>query len=420
LTAGQRRGEGGKRSCAEPAIRARIFTSVDAGESFWSTAVDVLPLSSPVDLTRAAQIVVRDHQAAPCAVVAAAYRVRSQYRYGVGVCGSLWADENAPPATIDTPFDLASVTKPITALTFTRLVCHGVMSRDERLSSVLPALAKTDSARVPLDLLAAHRGGLEAHGGLYTPLVHGAAAIDRDEALLLAANMRHTPCPDELPSDGFVPVYSDLGYLLLGVALEARTHVDLDDLMVREVLGPLGLGIGSARQWRRRDPSFDDRVAPTEIVPFRGGIVRGAVHDENAWAFAKDAAAGHAGLFGTAADVVQLGVGVLEALADRTPNWLGSKDIEPLIRVRSGGSLLAGFDARSGDAPSSGRHLGPRTFGHLGFTGTSIWIDPEVEFVGVLLTNRVFPTRTSMAIRQARPAAYDAMFESMMRTGVGS
>lgn len=373
-----------------------------------------------MDLTRAAQIVARDHQAAPCAVVAAARRVGSQYRYGIGVFGSLWADEKAPAATIDTPFDLASVTKPITALTLARLVCQGVMARDESLSSVVPALARTDSARVTLDLLAAHRGGLDAHGGLYTPLVQGAASIDREEALLLAANMRHTPCPDELPSEGFAPVYSDLGYLLLGAALEARAHLDLDALMEREVLAPLGLGIGSARQWRRRDPSFDDRVAPTEIVPFRGGIVRGAVHDENAWALAKDAVAGHAGLFGTAADVVQLGVSVLEALADRTPNWLGSKDIEPLVRVRAGGSLLAGFDARSGETPSSGRHLGPRTFGHLGFTGTSIWIDPEAEFVGVLLTNRVCPTRTSMAIRQARPMAYDVMFESMMRTGDGS
>jgi len=380
----------------------------------------VLAFESTVDLTSAAEIVVRDYQAAPCAVVAAASRDRGKYRYGVGVSGSLWTENDAPEASVITPFDLASVTKPITALTFARLVCQNILGREERLADVLPALSQTESARVTLDLLAAHRAGLDAHGALYTPLVQGADTIDRDAALLQAANMRHSPCPDELPVDGFVPVYSDLGYLLLGAALEARTQMPLDELMTREVLGPLGLGLGSARQWRRRDPSFDERVAPTEIVPFRGGVVRGAVHDENAWAFAKDAASGHAGLFGTAADVVLLGVAVLEALADRSPNWLGSKDLEPLVRVRKGGSLLAGFDARSGDAPSSGRHLGPRTFGHLGFTGTSIWIDPEAEFVGVLLTNRVYPTRTSLAIRQARPAVYDAMFESMTTTGDGS
>ena len=370
--------------------------------------------SAFVDLTRAAQIVVGDFRAAPCAVVAAARRIGDQFVFGAGACGSLCTEENAPEATIDTPFDLASVTKPITALAMARLVRQGVLARHESLADVLPALSATQSARVSLDLLAAHRAGLDAHGALYTPLVQGATEIDRDNALLLAANMRHVSCPDEPPRDGFVPVYSDLGYLLLGAVLETRSGMPLDDLMIQEVCAPRSLGIGSARAWRRRDPTFDTRVAPTEFVPFRGGLVRGAVHDENAWAFAKDGSAGHAGFFGTALDVARLGVAVLDALAGRCPHWLGRDDIEPLIRERPGGSLLAGFDAKSGNASSSGSRLGPRTFGHLGFTGTSIWIDPEAEFVGVLLSNRVFPTRTSLAIRQARPAAYDAIFEIMM------
>jgi CubicO group peptidase (beta-lactamase class C family) len=80
---------------------------------------------------------------------------------------------------------------------------------------------------------------------------------------------------------------------------------------------------------------------------------------------------------------------------------------------RAGGSLRAGFDGRSGDSPSSGARLGPRTVGHLGFTGTSLWIDPESGFVGVLLTNRVHPTREHTAIRAARPWAYDAMFDTL-------
>jgi len=378
----------------------------------------VRSLSSALDLTRAAKIVVDDHRAAPCAVVAAAWRKNDEFLYGTGAFGKLFDDSGVPEATSDTPFDLASLTKPITALTLARLVRRGLLSRNESIGGVLPALSATASARISLDLLAAHRGGLDAHGALYTPLVQGADSIDPDKALLLAAEMRHTPCPDELPAEGFVPVYSDLGYLLLGAALEARSGVTLDELMVREVLDPWNLGIGSARLLRRRDPSFDVRVAPTEYVPFRGGLVRGAVHDENAWAFSKDAAAGHAGLFGTALDVARLGVAVLDALAGRCPAWLGPEDIEPLVRVRPGGSLLAGFDARSGEAPSSGSRLGSRTFGHLGFTGTSIWIDPDAEFVGVLLSNRVFPTRTSLAIRQARPAAYDVMFDIMMSSGL--
>lgn len=366
-----------------------------------------------MDLSRAAKLVVEDYQAAPCAVVAAAWRVHGEFVFGAGAFGSLWPDEDAPTATIDTIFDLASLTKPVTALTLARLHRQGWVSRDARLGDVVPWLSKTASARVSLDLLSAHRAGLDAHGALYTPLVQGADSIDVVAAYELAANMRHTPCPDEPPPEGFVPVYSDLGYLLLGHAIEVAMRSTLDALMLHEVAQKLGLaGLGTA-QMHRHWHAFDHLVAPTEIVPFRGGLVRGAVHDENAWALAKDTVAGHAGLFGSALNVVGIGVGVLDALADRCPEWLGSKDMEPLVRERPGGSLRAGFDGRSGDNPSSGSRLGPRTFGHLGFTGTSIWIDPDAEFVGVLLSNRVYPTRTNLAIRRARPAAYDAMFDIM-------
>jgi CubicO group peptidase (beta-lactamase class C family) len=158
---------------------------------------------------------------------------------------------------------------------------------------------------------------------------------------------------------------------------------------------------------------FDERVAPTEVVAWRGGVVRGAVHDENAWALAGDATAGHAGLFGEARDVVALGVALLDVLADRRPAFLKPDDLGPLLRARPGGSLLAGFDRKSGPTPSAGTRFGPRTFGHLGFTGTSVWIDPDAELCGVLLTNRVHPTREHVAIRTARPAVYDALADAM-------
>ncbi|MEO7330104.1 MAG: serine hydrolase, partial [Minicystis sp.] len=184
----------------------------------------------------------------------------------------------------------------------------------------------------------------------------------------------------------------------------------------REVIAPLGLRIGSAHQLRERLGAaiFDERVAPTEVIPWRGGTIRGAVHDENAWALSGDRSSGHAGLFGDARTVVDLGVAVLDALADRRPDWLGPDDLAPLIRPRPGGSLLAGFDHRSGDSPSSGAHFGEKSFGHLGFTGTSLWIDPDAELVGVLLTNRVHPTRETLLIRKARPVVYDALASAML------
>jgi CubicO group peptidase (beta-lactamase class C family) len=366
-----------------------------------------------VDLTDAARLVALSHRAAPAAAVVAALRVGDRFIYGAGAAGRLWADEDAPLATIDTPFDLASVTKPVTALALARLERAGALSRDEPLADVLRDLGETVSASVPLDLFAAHRAGLEGHGALYAPLMHG-GSVDPREALHAAASARRAECAGHPPDEGFAPVYSDLGYLLLGAALAQRGKGAVDEVMTREVTGPLGLSIGSARQMRARDASFDARVAPTEIVPFRGGLVRGVVHDENAFAIGGDGACGHAGLFGDALSVARLGVAVLEALSFDRPDWLGPNDLAPLVRPRAGGTLLAGFDGKSQEAPSSGARLGPRTFGHLGFTGTSIWIDPDAGFVGVLLTNRVHPTRTALAIKQARPSAYEAMFDAML------
>jgi len=367
-----------------------------------------------VDLSEAARVVVHEHAAAPAASLAAALRqADGQFRFGAGSAGTLFGEPGANPTSIETPFDLASVTKPIIALVMARLERAKRIDRRMALKDVLPELAKTASADVPLDLFAAHRAGLEAHGPLYAPLTRG-ERVDASAALLTAANARRAECVGAAPREGFAPVYSDLGYLLLGAAI-TRIAGELDEVVAQEIATPLGISIGSARQKRLRDASFDEAVAPTEIVPFRGGVVRGVVHDENAFAISGHGTSGHAGLFGSALDIMRLGVAVLKTLAGEQQDWLRQEDLAPLVRPRPQGTLLAGFDSRSGDEPSSGARLGPRTFGHLGFTGTSLWIDPEAGFVGVLLSNRVHPLRTSLAIRRARPHAYDCMFDAMTR-----
>lgn len=390
----------------------------------------------PIDLSDVAALVVDEIRAAPCACVAAAVRRGGSFQLGLGAAGRLWFPASpppgeaaaAPPANPATPFDLASVTKPLTALALARLERAGRVRRDEPLGDVLPELRGTRSARVPLDLLASHRAGLDGHRPLYAPLLEGRRA-DPDAALVIAADARRADCEGDPPAEGFPPVYSDLGYLLLGAALARRGGADLDDVVTREVIAPLDLApapgkpapvLGSARMLRRADPAFDARVTPTEEAAFRGGIVRGAVHDENAWALVGDASAGHAGLFGDALAVARLGVAILQALAGELPGWLSPEDMAPLVRPRPGGSHLAGFDSKSGPTPSSGSRFGPRTFGHLGFTGTSLWIDPDAQLVGVLLTNRVHPTRATDAIRRARPAAYDAIAAAMLDAAGGS
>jgi CubicO group peptidase (beta-lactamase class C family) len=168
--------------------------------------------------------------------------------------------------------------------------------------------------------------------------------------------------------------------------------------------------VGSARLLRAATTEFLARCMPTETVPFRGGELRGVVHDENAWALSGHAASGHAGLFGTAGGVARFGAALLDAWHGRAQTWLDQPSLAPLLAERPGGTLRAGFDGKSADQSSAGTLAGAHSFGHLGFTGTSLWCDPDADRVMVLLTNRVCPTRNNPRIRQARPAVNDALF----------
>ncbi len=361
------------------------------------------------ELDSVAELVVHKFGAAPAAVCAA---VRGE-RWGVGVSGAV----GEHPALAETPFDLASITKSFVAITAARLARLRHLLLREPLVEFLPELARTPSAQIPLELFLAHRAGLEAHQRLFESAIEG-RPISLLEGVVRAAEARRQDCIDSTcPAEGFLPVYSDMGYLLVGEALARRTGEPLAALVRREVLGPLGIDdtVGSAEELASLIPHFADVVAPTEVVPWRGGVVRGIVHDENAMVLSGLGLSGHAGLFGDAPSVMRFGEALLNAL-NADDGWLGPGDLKPLLRPRPGGSLLAGFDSRSAEKPSSGSRVSRATFGHLGFTGTSLWIDPKQAFVGVLLTNRVHPTREHLAIREARPAAYDAMFDALAPT----
>jgi CubicO group peptidase (beta-lactamase class C family) len=323
----------------------------------------------------------------------------------VGWAGALPNGREADPSTV---FDLASVSKPVVACTLARLSARGVLSLDAPLGDVLPEARGTASAEVPLQLFLAHRAGLDAHRSLFAPLFEG-RAIQRRRSLRTAAAARRPECGAIPGADGFAPVYSDLGYLLLGAAMETATQQPLDELVRREVAEPLGLGLGSARQLRARSASFFGDVAPTEVVRARGGAVRGCVHDENAWALSGHGTSGHAGLFGTISDVLGFGQALLLSLAGQSA-WLARADLWRLVEPRPGGTLRAGFDGKSSEGSSAGAGCSQESFGHLGFTGTSLWCDPKAGTACALLTNRVYPTRENPRIRGARPLVHDALF----------
>jgi CubicO group peptidase (beta-lactamase class C family) len=302
-------------------------------------------------------------------------------------------------------FDLASVTKPMTAIA----VARSGVDRRATLGSLLDEARGTPSEDATLELLLAHRAGLDGHRPLFAPLLHG-RAVDVSSALREAAEARRPDATGPIPSDGFDPVYSDLGYALAGEALARATKTrDAGEAIARYVLGPLGVlaEAGTVRDLAER--GITAPFIPTEQAAWRGGRVSGAVHDENAWAVTGRGGSGHAGIFATVDAVMIFGQAVLDAL-DGLGGPLGGHDLSWLVRPRAGGTLLAGFDGKSSEGSSAGPRMSARSFGHLGFTGTSLWIDPDAKIVVALLTNRVNPTRDNMEIRAFRPLAHDALW----------
>ncbi|AKU99567.1 Beta-lactamase class C and other penicillin binding protein [Labilithrix luteola] len=322
-------------------------------------------------------------------------------------------------------FDLASVTKPMTAMAF---ACSG-LDPQQTLAATVGEVSATASAAAPVELLLAHRAGLLAHVPLYRSLV--GRGTPRTAALALAASSRRPEALGAIPPAGFDPVYSDLGYFLAGEVLARRLRAqDAGEAIENVVVDALSLRdeLGTSRALGLRGVDFHDRVAPTEVVEQRGGEIRGVVHDENAWAIGGEGGEGHAGMFGTARALLAFGRAVFDAVVhgegplarssgEDPRRWRGARkeELAWLVAPRPGGTLLAGFDGKSEHGSSAGEAAGPRTFGHLGFTGTSLWIDPDASALVVLLTNRVYPTRESALIRVARPQAHDALFRMAAR-----
>lgn len=298
-----------------------------------------------------------------------------------GTLGTLSRDGG--PAGEDTLWDLASVTKPIVGLAVMALVESGELTLDDPVAFHLPEYAGTDKAGVTVSELLTHTSRIPGQQPLYR------RCATREE--LLDALVR-LPLREERRVE-----YSSQGFMILGLIAESAAGSPLDRLVRERVTAPLAMD-GTRFLLPERDHA---RAAATEDCPWRGRVVQGTVHDENAEVLG--GVAGHAGLFGTVRDLARLG----RWLCRGGGGPLAPRTLAVMTGTRTGGRALA-WQAHEPPLSSGGDLLTASAYGHNGFTGTSLWVDPELDFFAVLLTNRVHPTRASDAIARIRRTFHNA------------
>ena len=275
-----------------------------------------------------------------------------------------------------------------------RQVERGVLALDDPIGRHLPRWRGADREAVTIRDLLAHASGLPAHRPFHLSL----RGRDAFEDAIAGTPLEYAPRARSL--------YSDLGFMLLGFILEnaAPLAVQFDALRL-QMGGIQDLQFHPPDLWKRR-------TAPTQQNAHRGRLLVGEVDDDNTWALG--GAAGQAGLFGTAAAVGECARHVLQVLDGRTGAFRSETLATFVSRQTSvpGSSRALGWDTML-PTSSCGTRMSPRAFGHTGFTGTSLWIDPDRAIYVVLLTNRVHPTPENQAIQQVRPALHDAVMEEL-------
>lgn len=372
------------------------------------------------------QTAIAEH-AFPCASLAVTYQSKL---VGLKSFGRFVFPEDlnivqAEPLSVEaspsTPFDLASVTKAVATTTMAMILYErGLLQLDAPISGVVPEFLTNDPRRrqVTFRTLLAHSSGLPAYEKLFL------RTRSRDELLAAAFATTLTTAP------GTRAEYSDLGFIILAVALERLAGEPIDGFCQREVFSPLGMSnttfnpaadlrpkippTADERQTAGPEPCADAPARAIETNPrstFRNRIVQGEVQDENA--FVLGGVAGHAGLFSTAEDVARFAHAMLKGggpiLRRETIALFTQRESSPV-----GTSRALGWDTPS--APSqSGKYFAPNSYGHLGYTGTSLWIDPDRKLSITLLTNRTWPDCANQAIKQMRPRIHDAIVEALDR-----
>jgi CubicO group peptidase (beta-lactamase class C family) len=314
-----------------------------------------------------------------------------------------WTDESEPVSPTESVYDLASLTKVVgTTTALMILYDQGKIHLDDPVSKYIPEFSGGDKDLVTLRLLLEHRSGLPAGRDLWR-IAH--TPEEAREAVIQTPLAYH---PDQYYE------YSDLGADMLGFVVEAASGQRLDQFLAEHVWQPLGM----EDTFFKPADSLRVRIAPTEVNPPRGYPLRGEVHDENA--FALGGIAGHAGLFSSASDLAVFAQMMLNG-GEYGGTRLIADSTVTLFTTRAARTRALGWDTCAGDG-SCGKYLSERAYGHTGFTGTSLWIDPDRDMFVILLTNRVHAARArrpAKVIADVRADLSDAAALAIMDYGDG-
>jgi CubicO group peptidase (beta-lactamase class C family) len=322
------------------------------------------------------------------------------------------------PMHSSTIFDLASLTKPLaTTLGIMLLVRENKLQLDDQVTQFVPSLANT---RTKIRHLLSHTSGLPAWKPYYEKVIDCATTgktvfVGSRAAKNYILEQVHQEAP--LSEPGTQPLYSDLGFMVLGEIIETISGTNLDVFFHDRISHPLNLRSTTFLDLTQfetcRIQAKQDEFAPTELCPWRKRVLCGEVHDDNA--FAAGGIAGHAGLFSSARDIH-----TVVAQLDRCLRGRDSFLPQPLVEEfftkddsvpRSTHTL--GWDTPAPKNSSSGMYFSRKSVGHLGFTGTSLWWDLEKNFHVILLTNRVHPNRNNEKIKQFRPKIHDLIMQAI-------
>ncbi len=310
--------------------------------------------------------------------------------------------------TRDTVFDLASLTKPIgTTLAAMHLIQESKMNLDQTVASILPRFSDPWMTMVTIRHLLVHCSGLRDYRPYYLKLRYSSQSERRHRLRAMLADEKLISPP------GCKLLYSDVGFMILGWIIETISGTRLDQLLKDEIYRPLGIeNVFFNDSFQACEIKNMESYAATELCSWRKTLLKAVVHDDNA--FVAGGIEGHAGLFGTAGDIAKLLLVLLSDYRGKSDKILFDANLmQTFWSCHQPYGRALGFDMPSCENPSCGSYFPQTSIGHLGFTGTSFWIDIENSIVVVLLTNRVHPSRFNFGIRQFRPVLHDEIMKNL-------